>query len=107
MATPLHVRCKSKSRVRLVRSRLRKHPFLLALRRRGRFARKVPSGEEREETDVFAGYVRSYRIMLLHALSFAISIFPIKFAGVGGGARNTKTKCTMGYVEMADTACAI
>ena len=55
MATPLHVRCKSKSRVRLVRSSLRKHPFLLALRRWGRFARKVPSGEERGETDVFAG----------------------------------------------------
>ena len=39
---------------------LRKHPFLLALRRWGRFARRnarnVPSGEERGETDVFAGY---------------------------------------------------
>ena len=35
---------------------LRKHPFLLALRRWGRFARNVPSGEERGETDVFAGY---------------------------------------------------
>ena len=36
---------------------LRKHPFLLALRRWGRFARKnVPSGEERGETDVFAGW---------------------------------------------------
>ena len=34
---------------------LRKHPFLLALRRWGRFARNVPSGEERGETDVFAG----------------------------------------------------
>ena len=31
---------------------LRKHPFLLALRRWGR---NVPSGEERGETDVFAG----------------------------------------------------
>ena len=31
---------------------LRKHPFLLALRRWGRF---VPVGEERGETDVFAG----------------------------------------------------
>ena len=31
---------------------LRKHPFLLALRRWGRF---VPNGEERGETDVFAG----------------------------------------------------
>ena len=36
---------------------LRKHSFLLALRRRGRFARNVPSYEERGETDVFAGYV--------------------------------------------------
>ena len=35
---------------------LRKHPFLLPLRRWGRFARNVPSGEERGETDVFAGY---------------------------------------------------
>ena len=36
---------------------LRKHPFLLALRHGGRFARRnVPSGEERGETDVFAGY---------------------------------------------------
>ena len=36
---------------------LRKHPFLLALRRWGRFAKRfVPSGEERGETDVFAGY---------------------------------------------------
>ena len=34
---------------------LRKHPFLHALRRWGRFARNVPSGEERGETDVFAG----------------------------------------------------
>ena len=37
---------------------LRKHPFLLALRRWGHFARNVPSGEERGETDVFAGYMR-------------------------------------------------
>ena len=36
-------------------SSLRKHPFLLALRRWGRFARNVQSGEERGETDVFAG----------------------------------------------------
>ena len=35
---------------------LRKHPFLLALRRWGRFARNVPGDEERGETDVFAGY---------------------------------------------------
>ena len=34
---------------------LRKHPFLLARRRWGRFARSVPSDEERGETDVFAG----------------------------------------------------
>ena len=33
-------------------SSLRKHPFLLALRR---WERYVPSGEERGETDVFAG----------------------------------------------------
>ena len=35
---------------------LRKHPFLLALRRGGRFALNVPGGEEQGETDVFAGY---------------------------------------------------
>ena len=35
---------------------LRKHPFLLALRCWGRFARNLPSSEERGETDVFAGY---------------------------------------------------
>ena len=34
---------------------LRKHPFLHAFLRWGRFARNVPSGEERGETDVFAG----------------------------------------------------
>ena len=34
----------------------RKHPFLLALRRWGRFARNVPSDDERGEMDVFAGY---------------------------------------------------
>ena len=86
MANPLHVRCKSKSRVRLVRSSLRKH------------------GEERGETDIFAGReVRSYRIMLLHALSFAISTFPISLRVLGDGVRNTQTKCIMGYVEMADT----
>ena len=36
-------------------SSLRKHPFVLALRRWVRFARNVPSGEERGQTDVFAG----------------------------------------------------
>ena len=36
-------------------SSLRKHQFLLALCRWGRFARNVPSGEVRGETDVFAG----------------------------------------------------
>ena len=38
------------------RGSLRKHPFLLARRRWGRFARNVPSGDERGETDVFEGY---------------------------------------------------
>ena len=42
------------SNVRVLVS-LRKHPFLLALRRWGRVAQNVPSGEERGETDVFAG----------------------------------------------------
>ena len=35
---------------------LRKHSFLLALRRWGRSARNIPGGEERGETDVFARY---------------------------------------------------
>ena len=42
----------------LRRGNLTKHPFLLALRRWGRFARNVLRGEERGETDVFAGYRR-------------------------------------------------
>ena len=43
-----------------IESSLRKHPFLLALRRWARFARKnVPSYEERGQTDVFAGYIGS------------------------------------------------
>ena len=36
---------------------LRKHPFLLALGRWGRFGRNVPRGEERGGTDAFAGYI--------------------------------------------------
>ena len=39
---------------------LRKHPFLLALRHWRRFARNVPSGEERGETDVFSGEKAGY-----------------------------------------------
>ena len=38
-----------------------KQPFLLALRRWGRFARNVPSGEKRGATDVFAGYPQPSR----------------------------------------------
>ena len=37
------------------RKKTRKQPLLLALRRWGRFARNVLSGEERGETTVFAG----------------------------------------------------
>ena len=47
---------------------LRKHPFLLALRRLrrwGRFARNVPSDEERGETDVFVGYWHASSLTLL------------------------------------------
>ena len=40
-----------------VTGNLQKHLLLLALRRWRRFAPNVPSGEERGETDVFAGYV--------------------------------------------------
>ena len=48
------------------RASLRKHPFLLALRRWRRFARNVPTGEERGETDVFAGYKRAGLYANLH-----------------------------------------
>ena len=51
---------------------LRKHPLLLVLRRWGRFAPNVPSGEERGETDVFAGYVYHRR-----------QADPEKLAGIG------------------------
>ena len=51
---------------------LRKHPFLLALRSWGRFARNVPSGEEREETDVFAGYSFHYWVNLEYFWRFTL-----------------------------------
>ena len=46
---------------------LRKHPFLLALR-----SRNVPGGEERRETDVFAGYT-TRDISKLSQISLAIT----------------------------------
>ena len=46
-------------RVCCEQSSLRKHPFLLTLRRWGHFARNVPCSEERGEKDVFAGYEQS------------------------------------------------
>ena len=43
----------------IVRASLRKHPFLPGSSPAGEVsARNVPSGEERGETDVSAGYVR-------------------------------------------------
>ena len=54
------------------RCSLRKHPFLLALRRWGRW--NVPSGEEREETDVFAGYCRCEISHVLKAVSIVNSV---------------------------------
>ena len=47
---------------------LRKYPFLLALRLWGRFARNVPSGEERGETDVFAGYFNVFAPILSRSI---------------------------------------
>ena len=51
---------------------LRKHPFLLALRSWGRFARNVSSGEERGETDVFAGYSFHYWVTLDYFWRFTL-----------------------------------
>ena len=47
---------------------LRKHPFLLTLRR----SRNVPSGEERGETDVFAGYLKLVLIIICSVLVCSI-----------------------------------
>ena len=55
-----------------VTGNLQKHLLLLALRRWRRFAPNVPSGEERGETDVFAGYVYHRR-----------QADPEKLAGIG------------------------
>ena len=60
-------------------SSLRKHPFLLALRRRGRFARRktaqnVPIGEEQGEMDVFAGY-HSFALDLTYGAMAAARVF--------------------------------
>ena len=50
---------------------LRKHPFPLALRRWGRSrVGNVPSGEERGETDVVAGYKWVGRECKYHTLHF-------------------------------------
>ena len=54
---------------------LRKYPFLLALRRWGRsFPRNVPSGEERGETDVFAGYPTTSRLIFPGVISAVHSL---------------------------------
>ena len=56
-------------------SSLRKHPFLFALRRWGRFARNVPGGEEHGETDVFAGYHTSgFRLRETFGYQVAIGV---------------------------------
>ena len=57
---------------------LRKDTFPLALRRWGRFARTVPSGEKRGETDLFAGYIprgkqKFSRLKLTHACDAFVS----------------------------------
>ena len=57
---------------------LRKHPFLLALRRWGRFAgRNVPSYEERGETDV--GYSHCYQTSRLEALQHLFILRNLSF----------------------------
>ena len=58
------------------RASLRKHPFLLALRRWGRFARNETSGEERGETDVFAGYRRAKQPGFIDAWTRSRTHFP-------------------------------
>ena len=50
-------------------SSLRKHPFLLALRRWGSFARNASSGQERGETNVLAGYNDVPKILDLKSCS--------------------------------------
>ena len=54
---------------------LRKYPFLLALRLWGRFAPNVPSGEERGETDVFAGYFKRFRAYSISLNSSNVGTF--------------------------------
>ena len=54
---------------------LRKYPFLLALRLWGRFAPNVPSGEERGETDVFAGYFKRFRAYSISLNSSNVVLF--------------------------------
>ena len=44
---------------------IKKRRYYLFFRRWGRFARNVPSGEERGETDVFAGHVIGYSSSIL------------------------------------------
>ena len=63
---------------------LQKHPFLLAVRSWGRFARTVPNGKERGETDVFAGY-SSTRPPGICTMSFETIIACVADAKRGGG----------------------
>ena len=59
---------------------LRKHPFLLALHRWGRFARRnIPRYEERGETDVFAGYCHCYQTSRLEALQHLFILRNLSF----------------------------
>ena len=58
-------------------SSLRKHSFLHALRRWGRFARNVPGCEERGETDVFAGYCMSEKSGLLKLAARAVIYYSV------------------------------
>ena len=64
---------------------LRKHPFLLALPRWGRFA----SGEEWGETDVFAGYWFCH----LHVISLPTLSFIVSWGQVIGKIKQNELDC--------------
>ena len=54
----------------------KKRRYYLFFRRWGRFARNVPSGEERGETDVFAGHVIGYSSSILPPLQVFVRHLP-------------------------------
>ena len=71
----MHARLRTREQLLACENRLRKHPFLLALRRWGRSsARNVPCSEERGETVVFAGYPTASRLIFPGVISAVHSL---------------------------------